>query len=147
MADAFESHCKILKVDEKLGLVFAWGMVCSKGGKPYRDLDGERITVPEMLKSVTDFAANSERPTDEMHDAEADGTVVHSFPMSNEIAKAFGITFDASDPDQVTEGWMVAAKPSDEVLAKFADGTYTGFSVGGGVEGWEDDTATTEVAA
>jgi hypothetical protein len=32
---------------------------------------------------------------------------------------------------------MVAAKPSPEVLAKFADGTYTGFSIGGTVEGFE----------
>jgi hypothetical protein len=147
VADAFRLSFDVLKVNEKLGLVFGWGMVCSKGGKPYRDTDRERITTSEMLKSVTEFSAESERPTDEMHDGEEDGTVVFSFPVTDEIAKTFGFSFDLSDPDQVNEGWMVAVKPSSEVLAKFADGTYTGFSVGGGVEGWDDDSATTEVAA
>ena len=102
-------------------------MVCSS------DTDAERIPAAEMLKAVTDFALNSERPSDDMHDGEQDGTVVHSFPLSEEIANVFGVQSD-------TFGWMVAVKPSEEVLAKFADGTYTGFSIGGTVEGWEPDT-------
>ncbi len=127
----------VIKVDGDLGLVFAWGMVVSKAGKPYLDTDDEGFSAGEMLKAVTDFGAEAVRPTDEMHDEEQDGTVVHSFPITDEIAKVYGIHFDRSDPDQVTEGWMVAVRPSASVLAKFQDGTYTGFSVGGAVESWE----------
>ena len=139
MADTFETTCDVLKVDSNLGLVIGWGIICSKGGLPYRDLDGERITPVEMLKAATEFSESAVRPSDEMHDEQQDGTVVHSFPLTDDIAKAFGITFEkADDPDQVTEGWMIAMKPSADVLAKFEDGTYTGFSIGGKA-GWEHD--------
>jgi hypothetical protein len=126
VADAFETSFDVLKVSESLGLVFGWGMLCDT------DLDGERITQLEMLKSVTEFSLHSERPTDEMHDEQDDGTVVHGFPLTDEVAEAFGISCDK-------RGWMVAVKPSPDVLAKFADGTYTGFSIGGTVAGWEAD--------
>ncbi len=141
MADQFKTSFSVLKVDTKLGLVFGWGIVCSKGGRPYHDLDGERVTPVEMLKAVTEFGQNAVSPTDEMHDEKPDGSVVHSFPVTDEIAKVFGLTFEkAGDPEQVTEGWMVAVKPSQDVLEKFDDGTYTGFSMGGTVEGWTDET-------
>ena len=134
MADhRFETRCDVLKVDTKLGLVFGWGMVCSKDGEVYRDLDSERVSTDEMLKAVTEFGANAVRPTDEMHDEKPDGTVVHSFPLTDDIAKVFGIEAE-------TEGWMVAVKPSPEVLEKFEDGTYTGFSIGGTVGGWTDES-------
>lgn len=132
LADEFQTSFDVLKVDESLGLVFGWGIICAKNGQPYSDRDKERVTPSEMLKSVTDFAAHAERPTDDMHDGKADGSVIHSFPLTSEIAKVFGI-------ECATEGWMVAVKPSAEVLAKFVDGTYTGFSVGGTVGGWEPD--------
>ncbi len=146
MAESFETSCDVLKVDSKLGLVFGWGIICSKNHEPYSDLDAERIPPSEMLKSVTEFAVAAERPTDELHDGEPDGTVVHSFPMTDEVAKAFGIEF-VDDAEQVTEGWMIAMKPSPEVFAKFVDGTYTGFSVGGKVAGWEPDTEVQAVAS
>ncbi len=127
MAREFTTSLDVLKVDEELGLVFGWGMVCSS------DSDGERIPTSEMLQAVTEFSLESERPSDDMHDGEQDGTVVHSFPLTDEIAKVFGIACQ-------TQGWMVAVKPSAEVLEKFKDGTYTGFSIGGTVESWDPDT-------
>jgi hypothetical protein len=134
VADSFETGgkvCKVLDVDEKLGLVFGWGIICTKRDaetqkrEPYFDLDDppDHIPAESMLEAATDFQLNSQL-TDEMHDEVPDGRVAFSFPLTEGIAKAYGIECD-------TEGWMVAAKPSPEVFAKFADGTYTGFSIGG----------------
>lgn len=131
MAETFETSCDVLKVDSKLGLVFGWGIICSKRDpetkirEPYFDLDSppDHIPTESMLKAATDFAVESQL-TDEMHDEEPDGRVVFHFPLTAEVMKAYGIECD-------TEGWMVAAKPSPRVFGKFEDGTYTGFSIGG----------------
>lgn len=129
MAESFETSFDILKVDKKLGIVFGWGIISTKRAAdedarvPYFDLQDDHIPAESMLKAVTDFHQNS-RAADEMHDGEQDGTVVFGFPLTAEIMKVFGIECD-------TEGWMVAVKPSAEVLGKFEDGTYTGFSIGG----------------
>lgn len=132
VAERFEIDSKVLKVDEQLGLVFGWGMICSESGTPYYDSDAERVPAADMLKAVTEFAEASVRPTDTEHDKVPSGSVVHSFPLTDEIAKVFGIECDR-------EGWMVAVRPEPEVLAKFASGEYVGFSVGGSVAGWTDE--------
>ncbi len=119
----FQINCKIEKVDESLGLVFGWGIICSEGGEPYFDLQGDHIPANAMMKAACDFQLNS-RATDDMHDNVAEGTVVFSFPMTSDVAKAYGIECDR-------EGWMIAAKPGPEILAKFKTGEYTGFSIGG----------------
>jgi len=121
---------KVLKVDEGLGLVFGWGMICTDADGQYLDADDEGVSTTEMLKAVTDFSAQAVSPTDDAHDEVPDGTVVFSFPLTKEIAEQFDI-------DCPVEGWMVAVRPSPEVLKKFADGTYTGFSVGGSVGAWD----------
>lgn len=114
---------QIVKADESLGLVFGYGIVCTDGGEPYFDTQGDHIPPESMLKAATDFMANS-RATDDMHDNVQKGVVVHSFPMTNEIAKAYGMTIER-------EGWMIAAAPGPEIVAKFISGEYTGFSIGG----------------
>ena len=45
-------------------------------------------------------------------------------PITAETKKAFGIVCDR-------EGWIVAAGPGSDVVAKFVSGEYTGFSIGG----------------
>jgi hypothetical protein len=119
----FQISCKIEKVDESLGLVFGWGIICSEKGAPYFDLQGDHIPAAAMMKAACDFQIHS-RATDDMHDNVADGVVVFSFPMTVDVAKAFGIECER-------EGWMIAAKPGPEILAKFQSGEYTGFSIGG----------------
>lgn len=115
---------KILKVDEELGLVFGWGIICKIDGEEYFDVQDHNIPEASMLEAVTDFA-KSDRTSGDMH-VFKDGMVVHEFPLTADIAKAF----DISCPNT---GWMVAVEPSPEVLEKFRDGTYTGFSIGGTV--------------
>lgn len=127
---------QVLSVDEELGLVFGWAMVCTEKGQPYYDLNvdregvhkGKRIPehIPEneMLKSLLDFAENTEAPGNEMHAGPAVGKFVFMFPMTGEIAKSLNITTEKT-------GALVAFKPPADVLAKFKDGTYTGFSIEG----------------
>jgi hypothetical protein len=118
---------KVSGIDADLGLVFGWGIVCKEGGKPYVDTQGDHIPDEAMVKASTEFMKNS-RMAGEMHARMGAGTIVHSFPLTGEIAKAMGIDCDRT-------GWMVAAAPDPEMLAKFKDGTFTGFSIGGEVLG------------
>jgi hypothetical protein len=112
----------IAKVDEELGLVFGWGIVCKIAGEEYYDVQGDHIPEDAMLEAVTEFA-KTDRTAGDMH-VFKDGTVVHEFPLTEDIAAAFGITTDRT-------GWMVAVAPSPDVLQKFKSGEYTGFSIGG----------------
>lgn len=115
----------VAKVDEGLGLVFGWGIVCQDGGRPYVDSQGDEVPDGAMLAATTDFMQHR-RTAKVMHAGAAVGEIVHSFPLTTEIAKAMGI-----DP-KGRSGWMIAMKPrSAEVLRKFRDGTYSGFSIGG----------------
>jgi hypothetical protein len=124
VAKEFRSRViKAERVDEQLGLVFGWGMICTKAGEPYFDLQNQHCPPALMVKSTTDFMAHS-RVADDMHDEVEHGPVVHSFPLTDEAMKAYGITCE-------TQGWMIAVRPSPPILAKFVSGEYTGFSVGG----------------
>ncbi len=126
---------EILKVDSEHGLVFGFAIVCKIDGEDYFDLNidragprqGERvpenITEDAMLKGALDFAETA-RPGNEMHDGPDTGTYVFLFPLTTEIAKALEI-------DTKRTGLLVAYKPDADVLAKFKDGTYTGFSMEG----------------
>lgn len=121
-ADAVLS-ATVFKVDEALGLVFGWGIVCKENGEPYVDVQGDHIPEDAMVKATSDFMENS-RVAKEMHAGDAKGCIVHSFPLTTDIAKAMGITSGRT-------GWMVAMKPDADVLAKFKSGDFTGFSIGG----------------
>jgi hypothetical protein len=126
---------KVAKVDESMGLVFGWAIICKMAGQDYYDwnvdhhgphkgkLVPENITEDAMLKSATGFALG-DRPGNEQHDGPDVGTYPFVFPLTSDIAKAMGIQCEKT-------GLMVAYKPPKEVLAKFLDGTYTGFSIEG----------------
>ena len=114
---------QVAKVDAELGIIFGWGIICTEKGQPYFDLQDEHIPEGTMLKAVTDFMLNS-RKADQMHDENVIGEVVHSMPLTADVAKAFRIQCPKS-------GWMLVVKPDDASFQKFKDGTYTGFSIGG----------------
>ena len=123
MDTPFELRAKVAKVDESLGLVFGWAIVCTEKGADYFDTQGDNIPEDAMLKAVTDFAKSS-RVAYEQHSREEAGHVVHSFPLTKEIAAVFGIECEKT-------GWMVAMQPDADMLAKFKSGELTGFSIGG----------------
>lgn len=115
---------QVAKVDEELGLVFGYAIVCKQDGQDYFDVQGDHIPEDAMLKAALDFMQNS-RVAKEMHQGGQVGDVVFAFPMTTDIASSMGIQVSKT-------GLMIAMKPADEdVLAKFKSGTYTGFSIGG----------------
>lgn len=117
-----QKFAKVEAINKKLGMVFGFGIVCKEDGVDYFDLQDDHIPEDAMLKAAADFSDGA-RMHREMHDGES-GQWLFIFPMTGDIAKAFGITTRKT-------GLMLGFKPSADVLAKFEDGTYTGFSIGG----------------
>lgn len=117
----FELRSKVMKVDESHGLVLGFAIITSQDGQEYFDCQGDAITDEAMLEAATDFAKSM--AGDDMHRG-PDGEVVFMFPLTSEIAKAFDIQCPRT-------GLMIGMRPSPEVLKKFRDGEYTGFSIGG----------------
>lgn len=122
-AKPIKKHSKLLKVDEVLGLVFGYAIVCKEDGEDYFDLQDDNISEEEMLKAAAEFMENS-RAADDMHDGETMGEVIFALPLTTELAKELDIVTKRT-------GLIIAMKPSEEVFEKFRDGTYTGFSIGG----------------
>jgi hypothetical protein len=127
--EKFETTAQVCKVDSSLGLVFGFAIVCTKNGEPYFDTQDDNIPDDAMLKAATEFM-QSERIQGHMHEHDADGNpiqdgnVVFAFPLTADVAKAMNIQCD-------TTGLMIAIKPSPDVLEKYRDGSFTGFSIGG----------------
>lgn len=124
MGKNFRAAGEVFKVDDSLGLVFGWAIVCKEAdGQDYYDCQGDHIPEDAMLKAATDFMLDS-RVAKEMHFGDEKGSYVFAWPMTAEIAKAMGIKTEKT-------GLMVCAKFSPTVLAKFKSGEYSGFSIGG----------------
>lgn len=118
----FSHVAKVNRIDKRLGIVFGWAVESVRKGERHFDTQGDHYTEEAMVADFADFMLKS-RTSGEMHEA-ADGDVVFLFPLTSELAKAFEIETERT-------GVMVGIKPSPAVLAKFEDGTYTGFSIGG----------------
>lgn len=119
----FAVGTSIVKVDTSHGLVLGWAIVCKRDGEDYYDLQGDFIPEAAMLDAAVDFMQNG-AVAKEMHAGDPVGSVVFAFPMTSDIAKSYGI-------ETKQTGLLIAMKPTPDVLAKFSDGTYTGFSIGG----------------
>ena len=126
----FKTEATFLKVDEGLGLIFGFAIVCTENGEEYTDLHGDFIPEDAMLEAATDFM-KSRRVACTMHERDAsggivqDGGVVHSFPLTADIAKALEI-------ETTRTGWLVALAPDNpETLQKAREGKFAGFSIGG----------------
>lgn len=123
VADTFEFRSDFAKVDESLGLVFGFGIVCKVDDEDYFDLQGDNATEAGMLEAAADFMQNS-RIVRDMHEGEPIGQAVFAFPLTTDIAKAFEI-------ETRRTGLMLGIMPSADVLEKYRTGEYTGFSIGG----------------
>lgn len=115
----------LLKAKDKgLGLVFGWSIISSENGKPYYDTQGDHIPEDSMLNAATEFM-QSKRQMKIMHSGKSIGKVVFAWPMTQEIAEAMGVKGGRT-------GLMVAVKPDNpNVLERFREGKYSGFSIGG----------------
>lgn len=123
MASNFEKRVEVLKVDDSLGVVLGWAIICKENGEPYFDAQSDHIPEDAMFKAAVGFMENS-RATREMHAGEADSTCLFCFPLTEDVAKAFGL-------ETKQTGLLVGYKPPPDVLAKFKSGEFTGFSIGG----------------
>lgn len=122
-SNIFKADIAVTGVNESLGIVFGWGMVTDIDNEPYFDDDNQHINSSVMIKATSDFMENS-RTSNDSHTENDIGTVLHSFPVTKEIAESMGIESNIS-------GWMVGVKPTAEILQKFLSGEYTGFSIEG----------------
>jgi cation transport regulator ChaB len=114
----------ILKVDTARRIVWGWASVSTMKGELVTDLQGDRMT-PEVMAKMADRFMRSARAAKAMHDGDDVGEVIHSFPLTNELAKAFGIETDR-------EGWITGTYiKSDDEWEKVLRNEYRGLSIGG----------------
>jgi len=123
VSESFQITAEVRKIDEPLGVVFGWGIVCNERGEPYVDLQNDHIPESSMLKAAVRFAEGA-RVAKEMHAGPPIGTVLFVFPMTAEIAKSLGFQTERT-------GLVIGMKPSAQAFEKFRSGEYRGFSIGG----------------
>ena len=124
MAYDMSKSTSILKLDGERRIAWGWASVATVNGKLVTDTQGDVISVTEMSKMADRFMASA-RTAKAMHDGDQIGEVLHSFPLTNEIAKAFGLSTDR-------EGWIIGLKINDEdTWQAMKNGTFRGFSIGG----------------
>lgn len=124
---------KITKIDEEQRMAYGWASVISIKGRPFEDSQGDIIDAETLTKAITDFMMDVRRSM-AMHERNADGgiedsmvkgIVVHSFPITADIAKSLGISSD-------NEGWIVGVKVNDDALWTLVkSGAMAAFSIGG----------------
>lgn len=134
----------VINVDEEHGLVFGYAIVSKTRAstddafEDYYDLnvdvDGvhkgqrvpEHITEDAMFKAAVDAAETGmQMAGNDMHAGPDVGSYYFMLPVTEEMAKAL-------DWQVKKTGLVVGYHPADEdVLAKFKNGTYTGFSIEG----------------
>lgn len=129
-----ELQGQILKRDDEQRLVYGWAYVSTVEGKLSKDMSGEVIRPDTLAKAATNFMLDA-RMSKFMHQGEQIGVVVHSLPVTDEIAKSLGIQTDR-------QGWIVGIKIfSDSVWEMVKSGKLSAFSIGGAAnrERVEDD--------
>jgi len=114
----------ILKVDKARRIVWGWASVSTMKGELVTDRQGDRIAPAEMEKMADGFM-RSARAAKAMHDGDDVGEVIHSLPLTKELADALGIQTDR-------EGWITGTYiKSDAEWQKVLRGEYAGLSIGG----------------
>ncbi len=114
----------VAKVDNDLGIVFGFAIVCKQDGEEYFDVQDDHIPEESMLEATASFM-QGQRMAKDMHAGDKIGQVVFGFPLTSDIAKSLGIETEKT-------GFIVGMRPDgDEMLEKYSSGEYTGFSIGG----------------
>lgn len=114
----------IMKVNDELGIVIAWGYVASVDGETYVDSQGDSVEPDAFIEASMTFA-KAGSPLMDTHTDTQIGEVVAHFPITKSMFAALGL----NEPN--IEGVAIIAKPTPEALAKVKSGEFTGFSIGG----------------
>jgi hypothetical protein len=118
---------EILKSNDEQRMVWGWASVISENGKPVVDTQGDVIYPDEMVKATNAFM-ESVRAAKAMHEGGKIGEVIHSLPLTEELANSLGIVADR-------EGWLVGVRiRDDDVWEGIKSGKYKAFSIGGMAE-------------
>lgn len=124
MTNKVEIVGEILKRDDEERLAFGWAYVSTVDNQISLDHSDEFIRPDQLAKAATNFML-SLRTAKRMHSGASIGEVVHSMPLTNEIAKALGIQSNR-------EGWLVAIKVyDDQTWQDVKSGKLAAFSIGG----------------
>jgi hypothetical protein len=114
----------LLKSEDEQRMVWGWASVVTSKGSTIYDTQGDSMTADVMEKAATDFMLNC-REGHVMHLGKQVATVVHSLPITKQVAAAFGLTCDV-------EGWAIAMKVhDDDTWALVKAGVLPAFSIGG----------------
>ena len=117
-------HSEVFKTNDEQRLAYGWAYVCTVKGDISLDHSGEFIKPDEIVKAATNFMLDV-RVAKAMHTGSQVGEVVHSLPITKEIASSLGIQTDR-------EGWIIAVKIyDDEVWNSVKSGKLSSFSIGG----------------
>lgn len=120
----FESRGEVTKMDDEKRIVYGYASVISKNGEPIVDRQGDIITAEELEKAASEFMLSS-RIGKTMHSGEPTTTIIHSFPMTDEIKKAYQI-------ESPYEAWLIAVKVHDDTTWDMVKrGELKDFSIGG----------------
>lgn len=120
----FSIEGQIIKSDDEQRIVYGWASVISENGVDVIDRQGDVIKADELVKATTEFM-KSVRTAKAMHQGGQVGQVVHSFPLTTEIAKSLGIETNR-------EGWIVGLHVTDNnVWKQVKSGVLKAFSIGG----------------
>lgn len=114
----------LYKVDEEQRIIYGWASVSTVNGELLVDRQGDIIPTEVLHKAVNEFMEGA-RVGKLMHVGKQVGHIVHSFPVSYEIAKALGIQTNK-------EGWIVGYKVYDDnIWEEVKSGKWAAFSIGG----------------
>lgn len=124
MGYAMNKCATILKTDDEQRIVWGWAYVSTEKGELLTDTQGDSIEPVEMVKMANDFMLSA-RTAKAMHQGEGIGEMIHSLPLTADLAKALGIETER-------EGWIVGMKVHDDaVWERVRAGEFSGFSIGG----------------
>lgn len=115
---------KVLKSDLEQRIVWGWASVATEQGKPVYDAHGDHISMDEIVFATNEFMKGP-RTLKKQHSGGAIGQVLHSLPLTKELAKALEI-------DTEKEGWITGSYISDdESWEKAKSGELPALSIGG----------------
>lgn len=124
MDDTFVKTADVIKVDGERRIAWGWASVSTVKGELIVDRQGDTITPIEMEKMADGFMASA-RTAKAMHEGQGVGEVLHSLPLTKELAEALGIEMDR-------EGWIIGMKIHDDATWQmFRDNKLKAFSIGG----------------
>jgi len=118
------SGVQIVKMDDEQRIVWGWASVATVNGEPVFDLHGDHIPMSELTKASTEFMLTT-RVGKTMHFGTKRSDVVHSLPLSKELASMLGVSSEK-------EGWIVGFKVHDDTTwDMIKSGELPALSIGG----------------